>query len=81
MGLGDDEFYLHKEHSTSAVQSVIGLIVTKNELNIKMIGNWSCYFVNQDSFITCSEEELAMSNIKCKEAANLSKMVSSVSVK
>lgn len=64
---------LHKEHGKPAVQRVIDLMVTENKLKIKMNGKQSCYFVNQDSFTACSEEELAMLETKCKEAEDLSK--------
>ena len=64
---------LHKEHGKPAVQRVIDLMVTENKLKIKMNGKQSCYFVNQDSFTACSEEELAMLDTKCKEAEDLSK--------
>ena len=33
----------------------------------------SCYFVNQDFFTTCSEEELTMLDTKCKEGEDLAK--------
>ena len=64
---------LHKEHGKPAVQRVIDQMVTENKLKVKMNGKQSCYFVNQDSLQTCSEEELAILDSKCKEAEDKTK--------
>ena len=66
---------LHKEHGKPAVQRVIDQLVTDNKLKVKMNGKQSCYFVNQDSFTTCSEEELTLLDTKCKEADDQAKTV------
>jgi len=66
---------LHKEHGKPAVQRVIDQMVTDNNLKLKMNGKQSCYFVNQDSFTTCSEEELGLLDTKCKEAEDQAKTV------
>ena len=64
---------LHKEHGKPAVQRVIDQLVTDNKLKVKMNGKQSCYFVNQDTLNTCSEEELAMLDTKCKETEDQAK--------
>merc|ERR1712142_41103 len=64
---------LHKEHGKPAVQRVIDQMVTESKLKVKMNGKQSCYFVNQDSLQTCSEEELTILDSKCKEAEDKTK--------
>ena len=50
---------LHKEHGKAAVQRVLDQLVEENKMKIKLNGKQSCYYVNQDMFETCSEQELA----------------------
>eukprot|EP00092_Neocalanus_flemingeri_P026426 GFUD01028644.1.p1 GENE.GFUD01028644.1~~GFUD01028644.1.p1 ORF type:complete len:212 (-),score=90.51 GFUD01028644.1:69-704(-) len=66
---------LHKEHGKPAVQRVIDQLVAENKLKLKLNGKQSCYFVNQDTLATCSEEELAMLDTKCKEVDDQVKKV------
>ena len=50
---------LHKEHGKAAVQRVLDQLVEENKMKIKLNGKQSCYYVNQEMFETCSEQELA----------------------
>ena len=50
---------LHKEHGKAAVQRVLDQMVEEDKLKIKLNGKQSCFYVNQERFETCSEQELA----------------------
>ena len=50
---------LHKEHGKAAVQRVLDQMVAEEKLKIKLNGKQSCFYVNQEIFETCSEQELA----------------------
>ena len=50
---------LHKEHGKAAVQRVLDQMVAEEKLKIKLNGKQSCFYVNQEMFETCSEQELA----------------------
>ena len=68
----------HKEHGKPAVQRVIDQMVTDNKLKVKLNGKQSCYFVNQDSLVTCSEEELKKLDSLCKEAEDKTKTLGDI---
>ena len=69
---------LHKEHGKPAVQRVIDQMVTDNKLKVKLNGKQSCYFVNQDSLVTCSEEELVKLDSLCKDAEDKTKSIGDI---
>ena len=50
---------LHKEHGKAAVQRVLDQMVEEDKLKMKLNGKQSCFYVNQERFETCSEQELA----------------------
>merc|ERR1711936_444337 len=77
MGYSTNDVFLnlHKEHGKPTIQRVIDQMVTDNKLKVKLNGKQSCYFVNQDSLITCSEEELGKLDSMCKEAEDKTKFV------
>lgn len=50
---------LHKEHGKAVVQRVLDQLVEQDKIKIKLNGKQSCYYVNQERFETCSEQELA----------------------
>lgn len=49
---------LHKEHGKAVVQRVLDQLVEQDQIKIKLNGKQSCYYVNQERFETCSEQEL-----------------------
>ena len=50
---------LHKEHGKAVVQRVLDQLVEENRIKIKLNGKQSCFYINQEMFETCSEQELA----------------------
>ena len=49
---------LHKEHGKAVVQRVLDQLVEQDQIKMKLNGKQSCYYVNQERFETCSEQEL-----------------------
>ena len=58
---------LHKEHGKAAVQRVLDQMVEENKIKIKLNGKQSCYYVNQEMFETCNDQELAGLDQTCSQ--------------